>query len=331
MGNLRKADLHVHTRHSGWQRIRLIDALDCYMDPVAVVETALERGMDYVALTDHESIGGWLELQARRPDLRRHVIPGVEVEARFPGWGLKVHVNVLGLEETQHAEIQRLRGDVYALLRYTRSQELLAILNHPLRTLWRHPRVGRFLEEVPQLFDGYETLNSASPAVGNVAAERLAARAPQPRVQVGGSDAHTFSRVARVYTIAEGDTAQEFLENVGRGACSAAGSEPGLRAVAADVYRVVWDYYRSLAGPLFRGQLRRRLRNVLVSSALLPGSLVLPAFFAAINDAQYRCLARWLLCGARGRRARAEAPLGRGADLAPSPPVAGAVEGSPIA
>ena len=295
MGTLRKADLHLHSRHSGWQRIRLIDALDCYLDPVAVVETALERGMDYAALTDHDSVGGWVELFSRRPDLQSRVIPGVEVEATFPGWGLKVHINVLGLTEAQHLELQRLRPDAVELLRYARAQELLALLNHPLRTLWRHPRPQRFMEEVMPLFGGYEAVNSASPEIGNRAVTALARLCGQPRILVGGSDAHTLSRVGFAYTVAEGDDPGQFLENVRQGRCAPGGSASGLPRVIADVYSVVGRYYASLGGPLFRAAPGRRLRNLLWSTALLPGSALLPAFLTSLNDAQYRWMARWML------------------------------------
>jgi len=294
VGNLRKADLHLHTRHSGWQRLRLVDALDCYLDPVEAVETALGRGMDFVALTDHDSIGGWQEVFARRPDLRGRVIPGVEVEATFPGWGLKVHINFLGVDEMRFRQLEKRRGNAYDLLRYAREQRLLAVLNHPLRTLWRKPRLRRFLAEAPDWCDGYEVLNSASPMVGNCAATDLAALAKEPRAAVGGSDAHTLARIATAWTVAEGETAGEFLDSVRRGACSAGGRASGLTEVIADVYRVVGRYYASLGGDMFRGAPARRLRNLFWATMLLPGAVLMPTFMTALNDGQYRCTSHWI-------------------------------------
>ena len=294
MTTLHKGDLHLHTYHSGWQRLGFIDALDCYLDPVKVVETALDLGMDYVALTDHNSIGGWQEVFTRRPDLRRYVVPGVEVETTFPDWGLKIHLNVLGLNEVHHRQIQSLRADVHQILRYTRSQGLLVVFNHPLRTLWRHVRVKEFLERAVPLFDGYEVLNSTSPTLGNRIALLLAERSGRVKCHTGGSDAHTLLRVGMAYTVAEGDTKESFLENVRLGLCSAAGEHSGLGGVIADVYCVVGTYYASLWGPMFKGQLTRRLRNLIWAFLLLPGALLMPAFMGALNYAQHSVLAYWL-------------------------------------
>ncbi|MCI0353581.1 MAG: hypothetical protein L0099_00885, partial [Acidobacteria bacterium] len=288
MSSLRKADLHLHTYHSGWQRLPLIDALDCYLDPVSVVETALRRGMDYVALTDHDSIGGWIELHRRRPDLWKHVIPGVEVETRFPGWGLKVHVNLLGIDERQFRELAFRKHDLHALLGYARLEGIVAILNHPLRTLWGRPNVRRFVEHIPALFDGFEVLNSASPEVGNRAALALAARGGSPRILVGGSDAHTLPRVAAAFTIAEGETRDDFLASVRSGACEPGGAACSGAAVIADIYRVVGQYYASLWSTLRRGSHARWARNQIAAALLLPGAALMPALVGGLNELQYR-------------------------------------------
>ena len=62
-----RVDLHVHTRIS----------FDCRSDPVAVVERAIEVGLGWVCITDHNEIEAALELAQRFPD---RVIPGEEVK-----------------------------------------------------------------------------------------------------------------------------------------------------------------------------------------------------------------------------------------------------------
>lgn len=59
-------DLHMHTRASH----------DCTSDPADVVRTARERGLDRIAITDHDEIHGALEARDRDPEL---VIVGEEV------------------------------------------------------------------------------------------------------------------------------------------------------------------------------------------------------------------------------------------------------------
>src|SRR5690606_39085993 len=61
-----RIDMHVHTRGS----------YDCLSDPVAVVERAAARGLDWVCITDHNEIDVALRMKERYPD---RVIVGEEV------------------------------------------------------------------------------------------------------------------------------------------------------------------------------------------------------------------------------------------------------------
>ena len=61
-----------------------LGARDCYSTPEQVYRVAKARGMDLVAITDHDSIDGALELLDRRPDAD-DVIVGEEVTCWHPG------------------------------------------------------------------------------------------------------------------------------------------------------------------------------------------------------------------------------------------------------
>ena len=98
---------------------------ECYNSPERSTAIAKARGMDLVTITDHDEISGALSL-ADRPD----VIVGCEVTGVFPDDGVKVHLNVFGIDAAQHREIQRLRHDVRELMRYLRQQQLFTSLNH---------------------------------------------------------------------------------------------------------------------------------------------------------------------------------------------------------
>ena len=105
-GGLFKADLHCHTRHSGHAKhLRFLRCRDCYNTPIDVYRTAKRRGMDLVTITDHDSIGGCLELLDRLGDLPDFIM-GEEVTVAFPEFRHEVHVAVYGLNESQHKEIQ---------------------------------------------------------------------------------------------------------------------------------------------------------------------------------------------------------------------------------
>ena len=56
--NRLRADLHVHTCHSRQSGdFRFLRSRDCYSRPEEVYRVAKSRGMDLVAITDHNLIG----------------------------------------------------------------------------------------------------------------------------------------------------------------------------------------------------------------------------------------------------------------------------------
>jgi histidinol phosphatase-like PHP family hydrolase len=74
-----KLDLHVHSKHSDHPSewfLQRIGASESYTEPDHIFQTALARGMDLVAITDHNTIAGALTLRARYP---KQVLVGVEV------------------------------------------------------------------------------------------------------------------------------------------------------------------------------------------------------------------------------------------------------------
>src|SRR5262245_66501019 len=111
-----RCDLHVHSVHSGRVNLPLLRhfANDSYSDPRAVYDTARRRGMDLVTLTDHDTIDGALEIAH---------LPGTflseEISCLLPG-GRQLHVNAFGIDEAQHARIERARLDPPALFAYLR-------------------------------------------------------------------------------------------------------------------------------------------------------------------------------------------------------------------
>src|SRR5215472_334778 len=60
-----RADLHVHSKHSNrpseWI-LRQFGAPESFTEPRMVYRRARERGMDFVTLSDHDSIAGALEI-----------------------------------------------------------------------------------------------------------------------------------------------------------------------------------------------------------------------------------------------------------------------------
>ncbi|MEO6486458.1 MAG: PHP-associated domain-containing protein [Thermoanaerobaculia bacterium] len=74
------------------------------------------------------------------------------------------------------------------------------------------------------MFDIFEVMNGAMASFHNRMVQQLVATVKEHGrhiSMVGGSDAHTLKHVAKVHTVAKGETAQEFLDNVRKGECFA--------------------------------------------------------------------------------------------------------------
>ena len=261
----KKADLHCHSVYSTFKYFRMANTRDSYNRPEEVYRVAKERGMDFVTLTDHDSIDGCLYLLNKHPDLNDFFI-SEEVETWFPQTRQRIHVNVFDITEAQHAEIQRLRPNIYDLHAYLRQENILASANHMFQNYRMRNSPRQYLEEMLRMFDVFEVKNGAMASQHNRLVEDLMAvvREKHGAVSlVAGSDAHTLAPLALVYTVAEAETPREFLAKVRSGECFVWGSEMGFKVLLSDVYRMVFRYYGSvldLRNPEFtRGEKARHL------------------------------------------------------------------------
>jgi predicted metal-dependent phosphoesterase TrpH len=180
--------------------------LESYNDPLAVYETLKRRGMDFVTITDHDSVGAAESLR-RFPDF----FLSEEITCTTPS-GTEIHVGVYGIEERHHIELQRRRTDVPALAAYLREQRLFFSINHVFSSLTGR-RMARDFELFEDEFPAMETLNGQIPGWNNRSAAELARdwlKAP-----VGGSDAHTLESLGLTYTEVPGaDTIQDYLSGL---------------------------------------------------------------------------------------------------------------------
>lgn len=290
-----RADLHVHTWHSGYNHdLPFLRSRDCFADPLAVYRAAKRRGMDLVAITDHDSIDGGLELLSRLPD-GRDVILGEEISCwlSVPGATgdaarVEVHFGAWGMTETAHREVQPLRGNALEVAAYLRQAGIFFAFNHPFHFYQGQLPLEQYLE-LADVAPAIETRNGAMlPAHNRLAAWLAQARG---RVAVGGSDAHTLRRVGTTWTAAPGTTRAEFLAHVAAGRGRVGGVHGGTLPLAADIYGVIAQYWLSLAG-LRRHEISvpRRLLGAGFSLVTMPGEFV-PLIVAARSK---RREARWV-------------------------------------
>ncbi len=151
-----KCDLHIHSRHSARSEewlFRRFDFPDSYSDPKQLYEQLRKRGMDYVTITDHDSIDGCLEIA----HLPRTFI-SEQVTTYFPHDGCKLHILVWGISEQQHREIESVRENIFDLQRYLQRAQIAHAVAHPLIQRERQTRgnASRAAHPSVQTFRGHQ-------------------------------------------------------------------------------------------------------------------------------------------------------------------------------
>lgn len=242
-----KLDAHVHTFYSGQTSLYPLSLImkESYNTPEGVYRRAKARGMDLVAITDHDTISGALTL-ADRPD----VIVGCEVTATFPQDNVRVHLNVLDISEAQFAEIDRLRGNIAELLPYLRRQEIFTSLNHVASRVNGQITASHIAALMPWI-DGLETRNGSRLATQNRTATALAEACG--KIGVAGSDSHTGRGIGRTYMYAEHATTRaEFMTALRRGRVTVEGRHGHYFTMASDILRLAAGFYEDKLGNFCR-------------------------------------------------------------------------------
>ena len=111
-----RCDLHLHSRYSARSEewlFRRFDLPDSYSDPGEIHSQLRGAGMDFVTITDHDTIEGALRI-GDQPQ----AFLSEEVTTYFPQDPCKIHILVWGLSEAQHGEITRLRDNIFDLQSY---------------------------------------------------------------------------------------------------------------------------------------------------------------------------------------------------------------------
>lgn len=157
-------DLHIHSNYS----------YDSILKPRKVIEVAKKKGLNGIAVTDHNTIQGGLEARNINKDPNFMVIVGCEIYTDIG--------DIIGL----FLEKEIKSRDYMGVIREIKDQGGIVVLPHPYRS---HKLSSQLIENV----DAIEVFNSRNNEYENIKASKLAEKYKKPIL--AGSDAHFASEI----------------------------------------------------------------------------------------------------------------------------------------
>jgi len=275
-----KADLHLHSSHSNkptYWAMRKFNCPESYTSPQHLYRVARERGMDYVTITDHNSISGALEI-AHLPN----TFVSSEITTHFPENGCKAHVVVLNISESHFGEVMALRKNIHEMVAFLNQEGIVHYLAHPLYAQ-NDKLTVEIIEKSLLLFSTFEVRNgcrarrfneftaslvsSLTPGIMEQLAEKHGMEpygaTPWQKGMVGGSDDHGGLFIARAHTSTyHGETVDDFVAAIQHRRTWADGEDGGPLTMAHSLYGIAHSFYRERFGE------RRRSSTPFVSALL---------------------------------------------------------------
>src|SRR3989338_8396063 len=191
-----KADLHNHTKYSN----------DGLTAPITFVKTAKKKGLDAIAITDHNSIRAWPELAKLSKHYGVEIIFGEEImvfeEKKCVG-------EIIGLFLTDYIT----PSDPKTVIDTIRAQGGLSIIAHPFDSKRKQ---FKSLEEFARKVDAVEEFNSR--CILNQM-NKKAKHFVSDRGLIGtvGSDSHTPPEIANSYIDSPATSSDELKKDIQKG------------------------------------------------------------------------------------------------------------------
>src|ERR1700739_2549767 len=215
-----RADMHCHSSASEISRLgvqRAVGLPECATPPEEVYELAKRRGMDFVTITDHDTIDGVLQI-ADRPD----VFISEELTVSFRGEPQAVHVLCYGITPEDHEWRQAHNDNVEQCAIYMHERDIACALAHPYYSV-AAPLTARHRRRLAEMFRVWEVRNGARARGVNMPAATYIG-APDG-AGIGGSDDHAGVDIGRTWTEVRGaQSVEQFLTRLRAGNVAPGGS-----------------------------------------------------------------------------------------------------------
>jgi glycosyltransferase involved in cell wall biosynthesis/predicted metal-dependent phosphoesterase TrpH len=218
-----RADMHCHSSASEISRLgvqRAVGLPECATPPEEVYELAKRRGMDFVTITDHDTIDGVLQI-ADRSD----VFISEELTVGFRGEPQAVHVLCYGITPGDHEWLQAHNDNVEQCAIYMHERDIACVLAHPYYSV-AAPLTARHRRRLAEMFRVWEVRNGARARELNIPAATYIAALDG--AGTGGSDDHAGVDIGRTWTeVPAAQNVEQFLARVRAGIVAPGGSHGG--------------------------------------------------------------------------------------------------------
>jgi glycosyltransferase involved in cell wall biosynthesis len=258
-----KIDLHTHSVFSNRPTTFMLKAVktgECYTEPATIYDVCVDRGMDMVTVSDHDTIHGALQIAH---------LPGAfvseEISTFFPDDGVGIHVVALDINENQHTEIQRLRANIYELVDYLRAERIPHFAAHPL-SQENKPIRPSHVQQVILMFRHLEGMNGTRDRLGGEALMRVLDNLTHrhlvdwanlhdiepvdwnpERILVAGSDDHGMLNLARAWTEFDTDahTVEALRQAFEAGKLEMKGDFGTSSTLCHNIYSVTYQFFKN--------------------------------------------------------------------------------------
>ena len=176
-----KLDLHVHTTYSK----------DSLIKPRDAVKVALKKGLNGIAICDHDTLKAYRFLKNKRYK-NFIIIPGMEIETHIG------EVMGLFIEE----EIKTKNNNFFTIVNKIKDNNGLVVIPHPFDFLRSNHLKLNLLNEniVKKYIDGIEIMNSRI-IVKSCVRKAQKYNEKYQLFETGGSDAHTPKEIGNGFTL----------------------------------------------------------------------------------------------------------------------------------
>lgn len=187
-------DLHVHTDFSSMNWIHEVK-----YSPELAVKKAKECGLDGLAITDHDSIGGLSRALNAAEKNGIIVVPGVELTAKH--FGLPRHIIALGIDPDITKTVIEKHSTIEDTLKWIHDNDGIAIAAHPNLDIKHRKKfpislTSMELKKNAALLDGVEVI---TPYFG-YSQKTIDWGKDNNKALIASSDAHTLDQIGVVRT-----------------------------------------------------------------------------------------------------------------------------------